>query len=116
MRIRAHTTILGLTNTDGIVHRRTVFRIDLEHAKGSEAWCNGSGTAGSAAYLRLEEDEWQGQVSVFRLMRDKHQPQRPSRRSCIKTDRIFLVVMGTFPASLKGLVEFVTGKKVSQVS
>ena len=106
---------MGLTNTDGMVHRKTVFKIDLKHAKGSEAWCNRSGKAASAAYLRLEEDEWQGRVSPFGSVRGKYHPQRASKGTFIKIDRIFSVVMGTLPASFKGLVKSVNSVEVSEV-
>lgn len=115
MRIRADTTISGLADTDGMVHGKTIFKIDLKNTRDREPLCNRSGRAGSAAYLKLEEAEWQGRVTVFGLMRGKHQPQRPSRGSCIKIDRIFFVVMGTFPASFKGLVKPVDSVKVSEV-
>lgn len=115
MRIRADTTISGLADTDGMVHRKTIFKIDLKNTRDREPSCNRSGRAGSAAYLRLEEAEWQGRVSVFGVMRGKHQPQRPSRSSCIKIDRIFFVVMGTLPASFEGLVKPVNSIEVSEV-
>lgn len=115
MRIQTNTTISGLADTDGMVHIKTIFKIDLKNTRDRKPSCNRSGRAGSAAYLRLEEAEWQGRVSVFGVMRGKHQPQRSSRGSCIKIDRIFFVVMGTLPASFKGLVKPVNSIEVSEV-